>query len=159
MKILDIKNSWQSCHLFWYNNLIKDIFACLYLQIRRQDPANSSGDSGSYGSAVHQSESVPSGMSTTQSSNFSSRKYSAPGGDYSAVQHGNISLELMKQTQNSKYLLSQGQDVVGVKSTSSSVNLSDTSFSSGSSHNSGALPGQRGYHSNSSRGRSFSCPF
>ncbi|XP_011457065.3 signal-induced proliferation-associated 1-like protein 2 isoform X3 [Magallana gigas] len=122
-----------------------------YNQIRRQDPANSSGDSGSYGSAVHQSESVPSGMSTTQSSNFSSRKYSAPGGDYSAVQHGNISLELMKQTQNSKYLLSQGQDVVGVKSTSSSVNLSDTSFSSGSSHNSGALPGQRGYHSNSSR--------
>lgn len=129
----------------------------MYLQIRRQDPANSSGDSGSYGSAVvHLSESVPSGMSTIQSSNFSSRKYSAPGGDYSAVQHGNISLELMKQTQNSKYLLSQGQDVLGVKSTSSSVNLSDTSFSSGSSHNSGALPGQRGYHSNSSRGRPFS---
>lgn len=95
-------------------------------------------------------------MSSLQSSNFS-RKYSAPGGDYSAVQHGNISLELMKQTQNSKYLLSQGQEGT-VRSTNSSVNLSDTSFSSGSSHNSGALPGQRGYsdpsyHSNSSRGK------
>ncbi|XP_078316232.1 signal-induced proliferation-associated 1-like protein 1 isoform X2 [Crassostrea virginica] len=120
-----------------------------YNQIRRQDPTNSSGDSGSYGSSLHGSESVPLGMSNVQSSSFS-RKYSAPGGDYSSVQHGNISLELMKQTQNSKYLLSQGQDV-GIKSTSSSVNLSDTSFSSGSSQNSGALPGQRGYHSNSSR--------
>ncbi|XP_056023181.1 signal-induced proliferation-associated 1-like protein 1 isoform X3 [Ostrea edulis] len=125
-----------------------------YNQIRRQDPANSSGDSGSYGSSIHGSDSVPSGMSSLQSSNFS-RKYSAPGGDYSAVQHGNISLELMKQTQNSKYLLSQGQEGT-VRSTNSSVNLSDTSFSSGSSHNSGALPGQRGYsdpsyHSNSSR--------
>lgn len=63
----------------------------------------------------------------------------------------------MKQTQNSKYLLSQGQEGT-VRSTNSSVNLSDTSFSSGSSHNSGALPGQRGYsdpsyHSNSSRGK------
>lgn len=96
-------------------------------------------------------------MSNVQSSSFS-RKYSAPGGDYSSVQHGNISLELMKQTQNSKYLLSQGQDV-GIKSTSSSVNLSDTSFSSGSSQNSGALPGQRGYHSNSSRGKEISCEF
>lgn len=44
-----------------------------------------------------------------------------------AVQHGNIALELLKQSQNTKFLLNRGPEQP------KSNNLSDTSFSSGSS--------------------------
>lgn len=123
-----------------YNNF-KDIFVYVYLQIRRQDFVNFSGDFGFYGSVVYQSESVFLGMFIIQFSNFLLRKYFVLGGDYFVVQYGNILLELMKQIQNFKYLLSQGQDVVGVKSISFSVNFSDILFFSGLFYNLGVLLG------------------
>lgn len=85
--------------------------------------------------------------------------------DYaSSVQHGNYAQELLKQSQNTKYLLSQGNESSrkeGVNSpNSSSVNLSDTSFSSGGSGQQTAgnmpQPGSQGeinpYHRDRSRG-------
>lgn len=80
-------------------------------------------------------------MFIIQFSNFLLRKYFVLGGDYFVVQYGNILLELMKQIQNLKYLLSQGQDVVGVKSISFSVNFSDILFFSGLFYNLGVLLG------------------
>ena len=71
-----------------------------------------------------------------------------------SVQHGSYTQELLKQSQNTKYLLSQGNESSrkeGVNSAnSSSVNLSDTSFSSGGSGQAGTLgatmpqPGSQG---------------
>ncbi|OWF38559.1 signal-induced proliferation-associated 1-like protein 1 isoform X1 [Mizuhopecten yessoensis] len=131
---------------------------------RRWNESNSSGDSSNYGgSYIHLSDSSPSvtpGLNSSQGQGQSNatyqqpRKTSAPSDidtAVAAVKHGNISLELLKQSQNTKYLLSQGPGGVSqpdrstANSQSSSVNLSDTSFSSGSSHNSAnALLNNRG---------------
>ncbi|XP_053399601.1 signal-induced proliferation-associated 1-like protein 2 isoform X2 [Mercenaria mercenaria] len=74
---------------------------------------------------------------SSSSSAASLRKPQPPVIDYSSVQHGNYAQELLKQSQNTKYLLSHGHDSSrkeGLTSAnSSSVNLSDTSFSSGGS--------------------------
>ena len=99
--------------------------------------STSSGDSSIYGNPQHLSD-----TSTSMNSLHAVvpppgvyRKQSAPAGDFSSnVQHGNISLELLKQSQNTKYLLNPGQD--SSRSVNSSANLSDASFSSGSSQNS-----------------------
>jgi len=69
----------------------------------------------------------------------------------SSVQHGNYAQELLKQSQNTKYLLSQGSESSrkheGLNSAnSSSVNLSDTSFSSGGSGQAGGGMPQPGSH-------------
>lgn len=80
-------------------------------------------------------------VSSASNSYVPQRKPATPG-DFSSVQHGNIAFELLKHPQNTKYLLSQGHDpAVRNLPQNSSANLSDTSFSSGSSHNSGAMSG------------------
>ncbi|XP_052272141.1 signal-induced proliferation-associated 1-like protein 2 isoform X2 [Dreissena polymorpha] len=98
-----------------------------------------------------------------------SRKLSSTLGDPStSVQHGNFAQELLKQSQNTKYLLSQGnensrreivnssensrRDIVNSSANSSSVNLSDTSFSSGGSAQGGIMP-QQGAHAARDRSR------
>ncbi|XP_033736077.1 signal-induced proliferation-associated 1-like protein 2 isoform X3 [Pecten maximus] len=131
---------------------------------RRWNESNSSGDSSNYGgSYIHLSDSSPSvtsGPTSSQGQGQSNATYQLPkksslpsdiDAAVAAVKHGNFSLELLKQSQNTKFLLSQGQAVVSQSdrstgnSQSSSVNLSDTSFSSGSSHNSAnALLNTRG---------------
>ncbi|XP_069117869.1 LOW QUALITY PROTEIN: signal-induced proliferation-associated 1-like protein 2 [Argopecten irradians] len=131
---------------------------------RRWNESNSSGDSSNYGgSYIHLSDSAPSvtsGQSSSQGQGQNNTTYQLPkksslpsdiDAAVAAVKHGNFSLELMKQSQNTKYLLSQGQGGVSQpdrsigNSQTSSVNLSDTSFSSGSSHNSAnALFNNRG---------------
>ncbi|CAC5374751.1 SIPA1L1 [Mytilus coruscus] len=85
-------------------------------QFKFQGPnwANSSGDQSDHTSSM--------------TSIYSATGYRKP--NYSmdnTVQHGNIALELLKQSQNTKFLLNRGPEQP------KSNNLSDTSFSSGSS--------------------------
>ncbi|KAK3092263.1 hypothetical protein FSP39_000466 [Pinctada imbricata] len=104
--------------------------------------SSSSGDSTVYGNHLHTSSDTSQSMTSLQAPPSGYRKQLAPGADYSSnVQHGNISLELLKQSQNTKYLLNHGQDPN--RNVNSSANLSDTSFSSGSSQNS--APQMAGY--------------
>ncbi|XP_071162566.1 signal-induced proliferation-associated 1-like protein 2 isoform X3 [Mytilus edulis] len=85
-------------------------------QFKFQGPswANSSGDQSDHTSSM--------------TSIYSATGYRKPNfSTDNAVQHGNIALELLKQSQNTKFLLNRGPEQP------KSNNLSDTSFSSGSS--------------------------
>lgn len=105
--------------------------------------------------------------SSSSSSAVVTRKPQTQVVDYSSVQHGNYAQELLKQSQNTKYLLSQGNDPSrkeGLNSAnSSSVNLSDTSFSSGGSGHTALnmpQPGSQGdlsiyHHRDRSRGKAW----
>ena len=112
------------------------------------------------------SSSNPLPSSSSSSSAVLTRKPQPPV-DYSSVQHGNYAQELLKQSQNTKYLLGHGHDSSrkeGLTSAnSSSVNLSDTSFSSGGSGQTASnmpQPGSSGdlYSRDRSRGK-YLCSF
>lgn len=143
---------WESVHF-----LSKDI-ACM-LQVSLQS-------SYTYLTGSSENISVPqssSSSSATSSVVLTRKPQSSNVVDYpQSVQHGSYTQELLKQSQNTKYLLSQGSESSrkeGINSAnSSSVNLSDTSFSSGGSGQAGAMP-QPGsqaeinpYHRDRSRG-------
>jgi hypothetical protein len=64
--------------------------------------------------------------SSSMTSLYSATGYRKPSYPTDSVQHGNIALELLKQSQNTKFLLNRGPEPP-------KPNLSDTSFSSGSS--------------------------
>ncbi|KAK3584587.1 hypothetical protein CHS0354_040290 [Potamilus streckersoni] len=97
---------------------------------QRWAETNSSSDSGSQPNYLTSIESLYS--STPQTT----RKTSAAANEYhTSIHHGNFTQELLKQSQNTKYLLSQGHESgrSGGNSANSSSNISDTSFSSGGS--------------------------
>ena len=118
---------------------------------RSYQDLNNSSDSSNYSAFGHATD-TPSSNVTNQNTVYQApRKASAPndlGTAVAAVQHGNIALELLKQSQNTKFLLNQGQgqnqpqEVTGRVGHSVNSSLSDTSFSSGSSHHSAGLQGQ-----------------
>lgn len=64
--------------------------------------------------------------SSSITSLYGATGYRKPSYPADSVQHGNIALELLKQSQNTKFLLNRGPEPP-------KPNLSDTSFSSGSS--------------------------
>ncbi|XP_052767068.1 signal-induced proliferation-associated 1-like protein 1 isoform X1 [Mya arenaria] len=153
--------SLSTSHKTYLTSSTENIYTSTASQQQQSSLSQHQFQQSAFSSQQHQQSAAPS-SSQHQHQHSSSSSSSGPphpackplltstGSDpQSSVQHGNYAQELLKQSQNTKYLLSQGHESSrkeGLNSAnSSSVNLSDTSFSSGGSGQAGAMP-QPGPH-------------
>ncbi|XP_052776028.1 signal-induced proliferation-associated 1-like protein 2 isoform X2 [Mya arenaria] len=153
--------SLSTSHKTYLTSSTENIYTSTTSQQQQSSLSQHQFQQSAFSSQQHQQSAAPS-SSQHQHQHSSSSSSSGPphparkplltstGSDpQSSVQHGNYAQELLKQSQNTKYLLSQGHESSrkeGLNSAnSSSVNLSDTSFSSGGSGQAGAMP-QPGPH-------------